>query len=221
MRNAGLNEDWARSLLQRRRKDLEGIRESIEASTFRDSEKASIDELSMYDNHPADIGTETFEREKDLGLKRNAERQLAALDEAMERLEAGEYGVCEKCGATIPPERLEAVPETTLCVECSAGEDWHAIERQRRPAEEDVMYPPFGRSFTDDDQTQVGYDGEDVWQELERYGTATNDYDDEDERRGAVSLVEEIVDENGEPTVHLNDYLWLKYGRSQGGPHGR
>lgn len=194
------------------------MHDEIKEHTFDQSEKNAVDELSMYDNHPADIGTETFEREKDLGLKRDLERQLAAVDEAMEHLEAGTYGICDRCGKPIPPERLEAVPETTLCVTCSAGEDWHAIERQRRPAEEDVLYPPFGRSFTDDDLSQLGYDGEDVWQELERYGTATNEYDDEDERRGAVSLVEEIVDEKGEPTVHATKYLWLKEGRSRGGP---
>ncbi len=221
MRNSGLNENWARSLLRHRRSELEAIHGQLEESTFKQSEKNAIDELSVYDNHPADIGTETFEREKDLGLKRDLERQLAAVDEAMEHLEQGTYGVCDRCGRPIAPERLEAVPETTLCVDCSRGEDWHAIERQRRPAEEDVLYPPFGRTFTDDDPSQLGYDGEDVWQELERYGTATSDYDDEQERRGAVELVEEVVDENGEPLVHANEYLWRKEGRSQGGPHGR
>jgi len=55
----------------------------------------SINELSMYDNHPADIGTETFERSKDIGLKDLAQRQIKEINDALGRITEGNYGICE------------------------------------------------------------------------------------------------------------------------------
>jgi len=46
------------------------------------------------------------------------EGQLADLDRALERVRQGSYGICERCGQPIDPARLEAVPETTLCLSC-------------------------------------------------------------------------------------------------------
>jgi RNA polymerase-binding protein DksA len=72
---------------------------------------------SSADNHLADTATETFERELDEGLEEDAREQLRKIDEALARIEAGTYGLCEVDGKPIPVERLEAVPWTTLCVE--------------------------------------------------------------------------------------------------------
>src|SRR5690554_4265852 len=70
----------------------------------------SITELSFYDNHPADIGTEWFERGKDIALNENAEHTLEEVIHALENMNTGEYGVCLKCAQDIPFERLEAIP---------------------------------------------------------------------------------------------------------------
>lgn len=69
------------------------------------------------DNHMADTATETYERELDEGLEEDAREQLRQVEEALERIEAGEYGRCTSCGKEIPAERLEAVPWTTLCID--------------------------------------------------------------------------------------------------------
>lgn len=90
------------------------------------------DELSMYDQHPADVGSELYEREKDAGLQENLEMRLVQVDRAMQRLAEGKYGTCERCGGTIDSLRLEALPEATLCVECARNEQ----DKFTRPEEE-------------------------------------------------------------------------------------
>jgi len=72
---------------------------------------------SSVDNHLADTASETYERELDEGLEEDAKDQLREVEAALERLDAGEYGKCSICGKTIPVERLEAVPWTTLCID--------------------------------------------------------------------------------------------------------
>jgi len=72
---------------------------------------------SSADNHLADTASETYERELDEGLEEDAQGQLREVEDALERLDAGTYGSCSVCGKTIPVERLEAVPWTTLCID--------------------------------------------------------------------------------------------------------
>ena len=74
-------------------------------------------ELADYDeNHPADAGTELFMREQDRALVDNARRILSQIERAMEKLEDGSYGICDKTHQPIPVERLEAIPYATLVV---------------------------------------------------------------------------------------------------------
>jgi RNA polymerase-binding transcription factor DksA len=67
-------------------------------------------ELSDYDQHPADTGTDTFERERDLGILDDLEAEFRELEDALGRIDAGTYGIDEITGEPIDPERLEAVP---------------------------------------------------------------------------------------------------------------
>lgn len=71
-----------------------------------------------YGNHMADDATEAFEQAKDLALRTNAEQLLARVTDALERFDRGVYGTCERCGATIDPARLKALPYATLCLRC-------------------------------------------------------------------------------------------------------
>jgi DnaK suppressor protein len=77
-------------------------------------------DLSLMPIHMADIGTDNFEQEFTLTLMESKERTLEQIEEALERIEDGIYGVCEKCGAKIPKTRLDAIPYTVLCVRCAA-----------------------------------------------------------------------------------------------------
>jgi RNA polymerase-binding protein DksA len=75
------------------------------------------------DQHLADTATETVDREIDYTLGEHDERLLTAIDEALARIDAGNYGSCDNCGAQIAPERLEAMPWTTLCIDCKRREE--------------------------------------------------------------------------------------------------
>jgi DnaK suppressor protein len=75
------------------------------------------------DQHMADTATETVDREIDYTLEESDGRLLTAIDEALARIDAGTYGVCVNCGAQIAPERLEAMPWATLCIECKRKEE--------------------------------------------------------------------------------------------------
>jgi DnaK suppressor protein len=75
------------------------------------------------DQHMADTATETVDREIGHTLEASDGRLLAAIDAALVRIEAGTYGTCVNCGAQIPPERLEAMPWATLCIDCKRKEE--------------------------------------------------------------------------------------------------
>jgi RNA polymerase-binding protein DksA len=75
------------------------------------------------DNHPGDAATSTFDRELDATLEGSEERLLQAIDAALRRVEDGTYGICRTCGEPIDPERLEALPWTTQCIDCKRREE--------------------------------------------------------------------------------------------------
>jgi RNA polymerase-binding protein DksA len=75
------------------------------------------------DNHPADVATATVDREIDYTLEANEERVLAAIDDALKRIEDGTFGTCRDCGQEIAVERLEALPYTTQCIGCKRREE--------------------------------------------------------------------------------------------------
>ncbi len=71
-----------------------------------------------YGNHMADDATEAFEQAKNLALRRNLERLLEQVENALEKLGQGTYGVCERCGQSIDPARLKVIPYANLCLDC-------------------------------------------------------------------------------------------------------
>lgn len=75
------------------------------------------------DQHMADTATETVDREIDYTLEASDGRLLVAIDAALARIEDGNYGTCVNCGAQIAPERLEAMPWATLCIDCKRKEE--------------------------------------------------------------------------------------------------
>jgi DnaK suppressor protein len=60
-----------------------------------------------------------YEWEMNLSLKDTALEKIKSIQTALERLQAGGYGLCRNCGQPIDPERLEVLPHTTLCVDCA------------------------------------------------------------------------------------------------------
>jgi len=204
--------------------------ETIDETGLGMSQGDQLQEDSTVDNHPADLGTETFERSKDLGLRSNALRRLREIDIALERMASGTYGMCEECGQPIAPERLEAFPSATTCIECQQRRE-ALPDRFQRPIEEQVTSPPFGRTFRDS-SGDPGYDGEDAWQEVAQYGTSETPqdvpgavsyqdmYNSDEDVYGIVDPMDALVDENGEP-LQRDDRDWdggtVQYGEGLAG----
>ena len=91
--------------------------------------RAEADQLAL-DREPGDVqfdeesgqgDTMNVERERDLALSAQALNAVDEIDRALEKITLGTYGICEKCGMTIPKERLRALPHASLCVTCKAG----------------------------------------------------------------------------------------------------
>lgn len=163
----------------------------------------AIRELSMYDNHPGDIGTELFEREKDLALYSLDRETQKEIEQALAKIQDHTYGICTVCGQPISEERLEALPQAMTCKE-------HAPQpyiNQSRPIEEEFLQPPFGRTSLDEREDANFFDGEDAWQIVQAWGSSDtpfsfvdNDktdykemYIESDEPDGFVQAVEQIA----------------------------
>ena len=131
-----------------------------------ESERDMTGELSHIDNHPGDVGTEVFERGKDLALQDRVDQELQRVIFSLEAIHHDRYGVCLTCGQPIPYERLEVIPDTQYCVEHTPRE---RVSRDR-PVEEDVLAPAFGKSSMDEHE-YAAFDGEDAWQIVESWGT--------------------------------------------------
>ena len=105
-----MDADEARQRLEAERTRVNGLISELRTELDGESE-SEASELADYDQHPADSGTDTFEREKDLSILDGLEAELAEIEAAIERIEQGTYGVDELTGEPIDPERLDAVPE--------------------------------------------------------------------------------------------------------------
>lgn len=113
-----------------RRKDLnyKELSERLEARAnrlereideLRAEERNTDGELASYDQHDADQGTETYMRERDLAILKSEEEELAEIRRAQTRMEAGSYGYCERCDKPIQAARLDALPFTSVCLDCA------------------------------------------------------------------------------------------------------
>jgi DnaK suppressor protein len=67
----------------------------------------------------AEAGSMKFEYEKELSIEQNTIDLLGKVDHALERVAAGNYGICESCQKNIPLARLDVLPYVTLCVDCA------------------------------------------------------------------------------------------------------
>ena len=74
----------------------------------------------QFDEESGEGDTLNVERERDLALSAQAMGAVDEIDKALAKIEAGTYGICEKCGEPIPRERLRALPYAALCVRCKS-----------------------------------------------------------------------------------------------------
>jgi len=110
----------ARRRLEEERTRLEGVRDGILREQREGLGADAGGELSSVDQHPGDLGSETFEHEKNVSLLEQVSDELLQIEAAFQRLEHGTYGTCQACGRPIAAERLEALPATRFCVDDQA-----------------------------------------------------------------------------------------------------
>jgi RNA polymerase-binding transcription factor DksA len=125
-----MNVHVIRRRLIEQRDRLRSIQDAISLEGASDGAQAeAAGEASGAEQHMADVGTETFEREKDVSILSGVEAELADVERALRRLGEGGYGTCEACGRPIGAARLQARPATRFCIE-----DQSRREREVRSA---------------------------------------------------------------------------------------
>lgn len=87
---------------------------------FEETQRSASDNTAgeYFTTHPADMGSVTQEREKAFWLAAHERKTLNAINEAIERIDNGSYGICDTCGRTINLERLNLIPYAIVCLEC-------------------------------------------------------------------------------------------------------
>ena len=85
--------------------------------------QTASEDRSVYSLHMADRGTDAMEREKQLLFAQRNDDYIEYLNEALQRIEEGTFGVCRICGGEIGMARLEAVPTATQCIKCKSKQD--------------------------------------------------------------------------------------------------
>ncbi len=101
------------------------------ASLLNEAEKTVSEMTDEKENFPDPNDRASLESDRNFELRiRDRERKLIRkMQEALDRIDKGTFGVCDRCGGPISEKRLMARPVTTLCIECKTKEE--RIERQR------------------------------------------------------------------------------------------
>jgi RNA polymerase-binding protein DksA len=111
-----INIDKMREKILAEKARLEADRAQLKETSSMSEESGDLVDFDA--NHPADSGTELFERSKDMAFVANIDSQLEQIDHALQKMADGTYGICDNCGEPIPAARLEALPYATLCITC-------------------------------------------------------------------------------------------------------
>jgi RNA polymerase-binding protein DksA len=118
--------EWTKAELAASRKQL--IDELTEMRDAYDVSMRDLDDLQRSStdgagDDQADAGSKTFEREQEQSIAANRLDLMTQIERAIERIDNGTYGFCERCGKPIPKARLKAFPAATLDVACKQREE--------------------------------------------------------------------------------------------------
>lgn len=124
---AGRLPEFTRLLLEERKRLQEELAEMEEHQVK--TEEKPVADAAGYEDDLVDVATETFEREKELALESSVQGMLAMVEEALQKVRNGTYGVCEGCGKPIDGKRLRAIPYARLCIKCKEREERRGVAR--------------------------------------------------------------------------------------------
>jgi len=150
---------------------LEQMRKNGEA----DMSEYSPNELSNYDNHPADLGSELYSVEMNMALKVFEQSRQNEVNHALQKFESSSYGKCENCKKDIDYERLEAIPYAKYCIACETAKEPPQIVTPNMQNNQ-VFDAPFGRKYLnkrEDDE----FEGMDQLNDLMKYGSSDTPQD--------------------------------------------
>ena len=129
-------------LLETRRQVLKEISNDLKKGR----EGAKDEGMDTYD-----LASEERDREINFILTDRERDKLQAIQEALERVDDGTYGICESCESEIAPKRIEALPFTRLCVNCQAEREKEA--KASRRFEDERAYRKLGVTDVDEENT--------------------------------------------------------------------
>ena len=116
-----MNQEKLEEIKNKLEKKREGIVEELEGFA-RETKEIKDDFETKFPHlgdHMDENALEVSDYEDQLSVEHNLENDLKKIDKALEKIKNGTYGICEKCGSKISPERLEAFPEAVECMKCS------------------------------------------------------------------------------------------------------
>ena len=109
-----------KALLLKKRAEANSTLAEFDRMARTEAAQEASEDRSAYSLHMADRGTDAMEREKNMLLAQREGSYLDYVDEALQRVEDGTFGICRACGGDIGRLRLEAVPTTTWCIDCKS-----------------------------------------------------------------------------------------------------
>lgn len=195
-----------------------GINAEIEAfqKNFLDeSQIEATGELSVVDNHPGDMGTEMFDRERNQALYQNEKHLLTKVEQALEKIDHGDYGKCEICGEEIGKDRLDFMPSASACINCEKQKQDYLTDKYDRPVEEETL-APYGRYFSDHNNKNLsspGLKAEDIWQQVDRMNYRKGDELEYEEENDDPDSIIGTTQEPG--IVELTDRISNQYYKKQ------
>ena len=108
--------------LEAKKVELTERQRELDETSFDSTQSEITGEVGL-DEDFADAGTATFERERDLSIRNNIRDLIDQVTRAMERIDEGSYGTCERCGQPIDATRLRELPHASLCLDCKRREE--------------------------------------------------------------------------------------------------
>lgn len=112
-----------KKLLETKRMVLRGDMDNLSKEALHRNRLEAAGDVSSMPTHMADLGSDNFEQEFTLNLIQNEQVTLADIEDALEKIDEGTYGLCETCEKAIPKVRLKALPHARLCLECKRQEE--------------------------------------------------------------------------------------------------
>lgn len=115
--------NFFKTLLLNLRREFEGQMDQVIETGNEATGKDASGDHSSYSFHIADMGSDTMEREQSFIAVQRDGMTLQQINDALDRIEKGVYGICQGCQATIPRERLEFIPQACYCIQCQSAQE--------------------------------------------------------------------------------------------------